>query len=191
MKKDLNDRLNTILQRLESKDFLENSAPGNDIDFYIFDYPPEEELKVREHIKSILIQLAKRRPDLLVKHVNLFELIVNHLKDRNLLNRALQMQTEKGDQALRKALSGPMHEEKIAKVFVDVVKPAECDLVIMSGIGSVWPLLRSHTLLNNLHPVMQGIPLVVFYPGVYDGQGLKLFGRLSDKNYYRAFSLVP
>jgi hypothetical protein len=31
----------------------------------------------------------------------------------------------------------------------------------------------------------------VFYPGSYDGQGLRLFDRLTDRNYYRAFRLVP
>ena len=30
----------------------------------------------------------------------------------------------------------------------------------------------------------------MFYPGVYDGQSLGLFGTLPDKPYYRAFRLV-
>ena len=53
-------------------------------------------------------------------------------------------------------------------------KPEQHDLVIVSGVGSVWPLLRSHTLLNNLHPIMGKTPLVMFYPGRYDGQSLRL-----------------
>jgi hypothetical protein len=61
----------------------------------------------------------------------------------------------------------------------------------MFGVGNAWTLLRSHTLLNNLHTLMQNIPLVVFYPGEYNGQELSLFGRLGDNNYYRAFRLVP
>jgi len=66
----------------------------------------------------------------------------------------------------------------------------EADMVIMTGVGNVWPLLRSHTLLNNLHALMEETPLVMFYPGVYDGQGLSLFGCVEDRNYYRAFRLV-
>ena len=57
--------------------------------------------------------------------------------------------------------------------------------------GSAWPLLRAHTLLNNLHTVMGQTPLVLFYPGRYDGQSLRLFGKLKNTNYYRAFKLVP
>ena len=31
----------------------------------------------------------------------------------------------------------------------------------------------------------------MFYPGRYDGQSLRLFGKLKNTNYYRAFKLVP
>lgn len=190
MNEPLKERLNKILPRLESKEFLENSGLGNEIGFYIFDYPAEDELAVREHIKVILAQLAKKRPDLRVRHLNLFELIVNYLKERNLLDRAFTLQQQKGDDALKKALAAPLNESKVAQAFVDEAKPDEADMVIMTGVGSTWPLLRSHTLLNNLHALMEKTPLVMFYPGVYDGQGLNLFGCLEDRNYYRAFRLV-
>ena len=78
-----------------------------------------------------------------------------------------------------------------ASFFAEVAQPEQHDLVIVSGVGSVWPLLRSHTLLNNLQPVMGKTPLVMFYPGRYDGQSLRLFGKLKNNNYYRAFKLVP
>ena len=186
----LKQRLNKILPRLESSKFLERFGQGGDIDFYIFDYPPEEELAVREHTKIIFEHLAKKRPDLRVQHVNLFELMVDHLKERNLLDRAFKLQQQKGDAALKKALAAPLNETKIAQAFVAKARPEEADMVIMTGVGSAWPLLRSHTLLSNLHALMGMTPLVMFYPGVYDSQGLSLFGRLEDRNYYRAFRLV-
>ncbi len=186
----LKERLNKILPRLESKEFLENSGLGNEIGFYIFDYPPEEELAVRNHVKVILAQLAKKRPELRVRHINLFELIVNYLKERNLLDRAFTLQQKKGDDALKKALAAPLSETKMAHAFAAEAHLEDADMVIMTGVGSAWPLLRSHTLLNNLHALMEKTPLVMFYPGVYDGQGLNLFGCLEDRNYYRAFRLV-
>lgn len=190
MNEKLKERLNQILPRLESKEFLENSGLGNDIGFYIFDYPPEEELEVRNHVQVVLEQLAKKRPDLRVAHVNLFKLIIDHLNDRGLLDRVLKLQKDKGDDALRKALRAPLHEEKVAKAFVEAARPDEHDMVIITGVGNAWPILRSHTLLNNLHPYMKDTPLVIFYPGVYDGQSMRLFGRMKDSHYYRAFQLV-
>ncbi len=191
MKPTLQDRLNEIIPRLQDKDVLSGAGLGNEIGFYIFDYPAEQELAVREHLRAVLDILAKKRPDLRLAHINLFELIVAYLKERNLLDRALKLQREKGDAELYRALKGPLHEEKIAKALIEAADPQAHHMILLSGIGSAWPLIRSHTLLNALHPLMGGKPLVVFYPGSYDGQGLRLFDRLSDRNYYRAFRLVP
>lgn len=190
MKNDFTERLNKILGRLTADDFLHGKGLGNEIPFYAFDYPPERELEVRDHIAFLLAQIPKRRPELRLKHVNLFDLIIRHLKDRGFYDKALELQKKKGDEALLKALAAPLEASKLAKVFTDEVKPEEQDLVLASGIGSAYPLLRTHNLLNNLHHRMGSTPLVLFYPGVYDGQSLRLFGTLQDKPYYRAFRLV-
>jgi len=187
----LTERLNKILPRVVSNDFLKGSGIGNEIAFYIFDYSPEDELRVREHIRFLLEHIPKQRPGIRVKHINLFDFVLDYLKSRNLLDKVTIMQREKGDAAVIKALSGPLDENKIAAQFAEVAEPEQHDLVILSGVGSVWPLLRSHTLLNNLHPIMGRTPLVMFYPGRYDGQSLRLFGKLKNANYYRAFKLVP
>ena len=50
--------------------------------------------------------------------------------------------------------------------------------------------MRSHNILNNLHHVFDQVPVVMFFPGSYDGQTLRLFDRFTDDNYYRAFQLV-
>jgi hypothetical protein len=187
----LNERLNRILPIVTSDDFLSGKGLGNEIAFHIFDYPPEEELRMREHINFLVDRIPKQKPSLRIRHLNLFDFILDYLKSRKLLDKAIQLQREKGDDALLKALSGPLHENKLAAVFAELVDPQQYDLVLLSGVGSVWPLLRSHTLLNNLHPIMGITPLVLFYPGRYDGQSLRLFGKLKSDNYYRAFKLVP
>ncbi len=187
----LTQRLNEILPKVTSTEFLSGKGLGNEIAFYIFDYPPEAELRVREHIQFLMTHIPKNRPGLRVKHINLFDLVVDHLGERNLLEKSFQMQRDKGDKALEKALRGPLKSEKLVQIFVEVVQPEEQDLVLVSGVGSVWPLVRSHNLLNNLQTVMGQTPLVMFYPGRYDGQALRLFGKIKSKNYYRAFKLVP
>jgi len=191
MSDQLTERLNRILPKLISDELLSGSGLGNEIGFYVFDYPAEDELRVREHIQFLLDHLPKSKPGLRVKHVNLFDLVVDYLKSRNLLDRSIQMQRAQGDEAVFKALSAPLHESRLAQVFAEVAQPGQHDLVLVSGVGSVWPLLRSHTLLNNLHPVMGNTPMVMFYPGKYDQLTLQLFGILASKNYYRAFKLVP
>lgn len=187
----LSQRLNEIIKIVASDTFLNNSGIGNEIGFYIFDYPPEEELRVRDHIRFLLEHLPMKRPGLRVNHLNLFDLLLDYLKSRKLLDRAFAMQRQKGDQALHKALAGPLNENRLREVFAVAACPQANDLVLVSGVGSVYPMVRLHTLLNNLHPIMGSTPLLVFYPGRYDGQALRLFGKLKSHNYYRAFKLVP
>ena len=201
MSNPLTRRLNQILPKLTSNDFLTARGIGNEIAFYIFDYAPEDELRVREHIRFLLDHLPKNRPGLRVAHVNLFDFLIHYLKERNLLEKSFRLQREKGNDALLKALKGILHEEKIAQRFAGIAKPAEHNLVLISGIGSAYPLLRSNTLLSNLHAIMGQTPLVMFYPGRYDTQTLRLFGksglaggsaeeRKKKTNYYRAFRLI-
>jgi hypothetical protein len=187
----LRERLNKILPRITSDAFLSGSGIGNEIAFYIFDYPPEEELVVRDYLRTLLQHIPKQKHSLRVRHVDLFDFVLDYLKSRNLLDKSLRMQREKGDEALKKALAGPLHESKLGSLFAETARPDRNDLVIVSGAGTVWPLLRIHSLLNNLQPVMGKTPLVVFYPGLYDGQSLRLFGKIKSSNYYRAFRLVP
>lgn len=187
----LKERLEKAGEKLVSRDLLSGRGSANEIAFHVFDYPPEAELLVREYIPLYVAKFERERPGESLHHLNLFDFVLGYLAKRNLLDRALKMQQEKGDDALQKALAGPLHETKLAAYFAEVVRPERHALVILSGVGSAWPLLRSHALLNNLHPVMGQTPLVMFYPGRYNGQTLKLLGRIRNSNYYRAFKLVP
>lgn len=191
MSDSLTERLNEILPRITSDDFLAGRGIGNEIAFYIFDYPPEHELRVREHVQFLLDQMPKVKPGLRVVHVNLLQFVVDHLRSRKLLDKTFELQKQKSDAFVLKHLEKILHPEKLAPLFAEQVQPDEQDLVLVTGVGSVWPLLRTHSLLSNLHPVMGKTPLVMFYPGRYDGQLLKLFGKVKNQHYYRAFKLIP
>ncbi len=193
----LDQRLNQILPKITSADFLRGHGIGNEIAFHIFDYPPEDELRVREHVDFLRAHIPKRKPGLKVEHVHLFDFVLDYLRSRKLLEKSLEVQRTRGGDALLKALKGVLSEEKLAARFGEVTRPEEQDLVLVSGVGNVYPMLRSHTLLSNLHSVMGQTPLVMFYPGRYDGATLRLFGKTGlagDRHgaarYYRAFRLI-
>jgi hypothetical protein len=201
----LNERLNKILPRITSDEFLNGSGIGNEIAFYIFDYPPEDELRVRDYLRTLLDHIPKQKHGLRVKHIDLFDFVLDYLKSRKLLDKAIQMQRDKGDDALKRALKGPLNmKDKLIPHLCTVIQPEQQDLILLSGIGSSYPLLRTSSLLTNLQSIMGRTPLVVFYPGKYDQMTLRLFGKLrlsasfenegttkKSEHYYRAFKLVP
>lgn len=194
----LSERMNQILPRVTSPVFLSSEGIGNEIACYIFDYAAKDELKVREHIDVMMSRFESHHKELQVLHLNLLKISLEYLKSRNLYDKVLKMQTDKGDAAVLRALNGPMSAEKIRDFIADQYKLAAYDLLLLSRVGSVWPMLRAHSLLNCMHTVMGGRPLVMFYPGNFDGTSLRLFGQIAAsqsnpgaKSYYRAFTLVP
>jgi len=203
MSNTLDGRLNQILPRIASEDFLRGAGLGNELAFHIFDYPPEEEIRVRAHVNWLLEQLPKKRPGIRVVHVNLFDFLIGYLRERKLLDRAFALQRKDGDTALLRALRGPLSDDRMKEAFTQVCQPEGQDLVLMTGVGGAYPIIRVHSLLNNLHTVMGQTPLVLFYPGQYDGVCLRLFGKSSlatgttgsasagPAPYYRAFRLIP
>ena len=197
MNETLRARLDQILPKITADRFLRGQGIGNEIAFHIFDYPPEDELQVRQEIADLLKLIPKRKPGLKVLPVNLFQFLLEYLEARQLLEKALKLQADKGNEALHKALRGVLHEEKVARRFDEAHQPADQDLVLISGVGSAYPMLRPHTFLSNLQPVMRQTPLVMFYPGRYDGTTFRLFGktglagdRQKAVKYYRAFRLI-
>jgi len=187
----LQNRLNQIPDKILSTEFLSSQGLGNEIGFWIFDYAAEHELDVRKYIEFLEGMLAKKQGHLKVRNINLLQCLVDYLGDRNFIEKAIQLQKAKGDEALPKALKGPLHMDKFAPYLTEKYAAAEQDVIFITGVGSVWPLLRAHNLLNSLHSLLGHKPVVLFYPGTYNGQAMSLFGKISGNNYYRAFKLVP
>lgn len=187
--KALQSRLDLILERIENPRFLSNDGLGNEIGFWIFDYPAKHELIVRDYIKHLTEKLDKR--SYTFRNVNIFETLIDMLAARGLLERTFAREKQVGVDAIRTTLAGPLSQKKIAEFIAAKIEPETLDFVLLTGLGNAWPLVRGHELLSALQDVMGKTPLVLFYPGEYSGRDLHPFGMIDSKNYYRAFKLVP
>lgn len=187
--KALQSRLDLILERIENPRFLNNDGLGNEIGFWIFDYPAKQELVVRDYLTHLIDKLEKHGHTFVT--INIYEILVEMLASRGLLERTFSREQQTGVEAVRKTLSGPLSQKKIAEFIADKIKPESLDFVLLTGLGNAWPLVRGHELLSALQDVMGKTPLVLFYPGEYSRRDLHPFGMIESKNYYRAFKLVP
>lgn len=205
-------RLNEILPRITSPNFLSGSGIGNEIPFYIFDYLPEDELRVRDHVRFLVNKIPVENPTLKFEHVNLFHCLLDYVKGRGYFDKMRLKESQLMDRfsehpkaAVNKivnAIQSIAGAERLAEYFYQTVLSHEPGLVLVSGIGSVYPVIRTHEFLNNLHKYMKSAPLILFYPGTYDGTTLQLFGKSSlafdssstdrhrKSKYYRAFRLI-
>lgn len=190
------------MPKITSPDFLSGEGIGNEIPFYVFDYPAEDELRIREHLAFLIDKLPRQDSDLKVVHVNLFDFVIEMIRGRGKFDQWIAIERNEGSKRALKAVAAMVTAEKVAKRFASEVMSGKPDLVLVSGVGSSYPIIRTHELLNNLHKYMGLTPLVMFYPGVYDKITLKLFGKASlafdsastdrkrKARYYRAFRLI-
>ncbi|WP_066893481.1 DUF1788 domain-containing protein [Clostridium nigeriense] len=189
--KSIYERIDQILPKIVEPNFRQNKGLGNEIGFYVFDYNPEEELLVRDRIKFIK-EKAKNAYGLNIMEFDLYEIILELLNSKGYLQKNFQIEEKRGSEqvftATKKALRLTLDNDLVVQYIKDKL---DCsDIVFLTGVGKAWPIIRSHTILNNLHRIVEKQPLVMFFPGNYDGGSLMLFNYLKDDNYYRAFQLI-
>ena len=189
--KSIYERLDEIWPIISAPHFRENKGLGNEVGFYIFDYSPKDEMIVRERIPFIKSK-AQSSYNINIVEIDLYEAIIEILESKGYLKKNFEMEEKKGSEfvmnATKKALRLTLSNDLLVKYIVE--KSEGCDIVFLTGVGKAWPLVRSHTILNNLHKEIEDMPLVMFFPGSYDGGTLMLFEEFKDDNYYRAFPLV-
>jgi len=189
----IKERLEKILPELRKDSFMKNKGLGNEIGYYIFDYDPEDEMLVRDHIKFLINKVNNDTDQTQIIEFDLYNVMLEIIEERGYLEKTMQMEEKRGSSAILKAIKKTLRLTSKNNLFVKYIEDRveENNIVFLTGVGKAWPIVRSHTVLNNLHPVIDKNPLVLFFPGSYDGAELSLFGEIHDDNYYRAFLLVP
>lgn len=179
-------------EMIQKPSFRENKGLGNEVGYYIFDYDADRELYVRERIEYIKKKNESSNDDFKVVVFDLYEIIIDILNKKGYLGKCFEFEKTKGFDRVTKSIGNMLRITAADSLIVNHIKDNTPDkaVVFITGIGKCYPILRSHTVLNNLHQVIDNVPVVLFYPGKYDGQELVLFGEIKDDNYYRAFKLV-
>ena len=179
------ERLDRLVERLNDKSFRENKGLGNEVGFHIFDYDPEDELIVRNRIKNIINKSKKLDYD--IEEFDLFDILIKNMSEEG-MDIFFDIEKEGRHELFDAVKEITESGETIVKHIKE--NHTEGSYVFITGVGKVWPIIRSHTILNKLHAVIEDAPLILFFPGVYDGQSLILFNLFNDSHYYRAFRLI-
>ena len=188
----LEEKLDKAEIMIQKPSFRMNKGLGNEVGYYIFDYPAEQELLIRERIEYIRRKNEQSADEYRIVVFDLYDIMMEILKTKGYLEKCHEFEKSKGFDRITKAVGNMLRISSRDSLIVNHIKDntPEKAIVFITGIGKCYPILRSHTVLNNLHQVIDHVPVVLFYPGRYDGQELVLFGEIKDDNYYRAFRLV-
>lgn len=183
--------------RLQDPEFLAGHGLGNEVPFFILPYAAAQEDEVRAQTASLVEDFpAEQTGDgARVIHFDLWDVFLQICTERRILEKIPALEERRGTEGLLRRMEKIATPEAFLKVMSERYEqlggqtPGR-DVVLVSGVGKVYPLVRAHNILENAQPVFTEVPMVMLYPGVYDGQQLHLFGKISDGNYYRAFSLI-
>nr|WP_304160661.1 DUF1788 domain-containing protein [Methanobrevibacter smithii] len=189
---DIDEKLSKIEPKIKKPSFLENKGLSNEVGYYIFDYDPKYELKVREEVLRIKNKINNSSYAFSIVEFDLYEIIIDILNDKGYLEEVFLFEEEDGldfsIDAITSLLKLNSDDNLIVNYIVDKT-PENC-VVFLTGVGKAYPILRSHNVLNNLHQKLDEVPVVLFFPGKYSGRDLILFNTIEGSNYYRAFPLI-
>lgn len=192
-KKPIHERYQHLLAVISSQRFLKMQGLGNEVPFFICPFDPKEANEMAKLGNQLINQLKNQ--GIRVLKINLYDLSIELLKQRGIWKQILETESTISKDELKELLQGVLDPEKhLIPAIARKMRQEPFDVLFISGVGEVFPYIRSHTVLNNLQSTVKDRPTVMFYPGEYThsaekGATLKLFGRLHDDNYYRAFNI--
>ncbi len=178
---------------IASDRFRQKLGLGNEVPFFICPYDPQEAGEMERLQRQLVNRLEQDGMHIL--EINLYDLSISLLKEREIWEPILEMESTVSKEELKELLQGVLDTEAhLVPAIAEQLAAHDFEVLFLCGVGEVFPYIRSHNVLNNLQKVAKEQPTVIFFPGDYNfstetGASLELFKRLQDDKYYRAFNI--
>lgn len=183
-----------LFKVITSQRFLTKQGLGNEVPFFIYPYDAKEGLSVIEDRRNLIARIS--HAGVTVLDLSLYDLSFQILEERVILEQVLEIEPETDKGELRELLQSVLDPQaNLIPKIGEAISSTPHDVIFLSGVGEVYPYIRSHNVLNNLQSTAKDKPTVLFFPGSYThalatGASLDLFGCLHDDKYYRAFNIL-
>ncbi|MCV2894506.1 DUF1788 domain-containing protein [Lentibacter sp. XHP0401] len=187
-------RAEHLFKVVSGERFLAKEGLGNEVPFFICPFGAEDGLAMVEDRKDLIARLGHE--GIRVLDVDLYDLSLEILAERDVLDQLIEVEPETDKSELKEMLQGVLDpQDHLIPKIGDRIAATAHEVIFLSGVGEVYPFLRSHNVLNNLQSTAKDKPTVLFFPGNYThalatGASLDLFGLLHDDKYYRAFNIM-
>jgi len=191
--KNMQDRFQHLLSVISGNRFLQMQGLGNEVPFFICPFLAKESVDMERLRLQLINRLGQN--GIHVLDINLYDLSIELLKERGIWEQVIEIEATVDKEELKELLQGVLDPEtRLTPAIAKKMSEVPHDLMFISGVGEVFPYIRSHNILNNLQSTAKEKPTVMFFPGAYtysleSGASLDLFGKLHDDKYYRAFNI--
>ncbi len=187
------ERFDHLLNVIGSERFLKMDSLNGEVPFFVCDYKPSEQVQMAKMQKQLINRLEQNGVKVL--DVNLFDLCITTLKIDGDFKWYLEKEPSLTKAKLLEDFQSMCDVENIiVPAIAKQLAENKCDVLFITGVGEVFPFIRSHNVLNNLQKAAKLQPTVIFFPGSYShsietGASLELFSLLHDDKYYRAYNI--
>jgi len=188
------ERAEHLHRVITSERFLTKQGLGNEVPFFICPFPALEGLTMVDDRRDLVSRVGHAGVQVL--DLNLYDIALEILQERDILEQILEIEADSEKSEMKDLLQGVLAPEThlVPKIGAAIAAHPH-DVIFLSGVGEVFPFIRSHNVLNNLQSTAKDAPTVLFFPGSYThalatGASLDLFGQLHDDKYYRAFNIL-
>lgn len=189
----MQERFQHLYTVISGQRFLNKQGLGNEVPFFICPFKPEESVEMGRIQRQLINRLGQN--GIRILEINLYDLSIQILKERDIWSQIVEMEESVSKEQLKELLQGVLDPEThLVPAIAAKMASTDFEVFFLSGVGEVFPYIRSHNVLNNLQSAAKEKPTVMFFPGAYthsleSGASLDLFGRLRDDKYYRAFNI--
>ena len=183
---DIKERLDNLRVHIQEPEFLEGKGLSNEVNIRIFCYDAEDEMIVQQFVDQLT---TDQSVSCNIVECDLYKTFLTLCDDIDITDAIAEMEEADGKEFLLEQLHSAVGEgEFIEKMQYEPHRPG--DVLLLTGVGDVFPFMRVHSLLEALQPHFSDIPILVMYPGTFDGRYVKLFDKLTPNPYYRAFNVI-
>ena len=184
-----------VYEVLRSERFLKMEGLSKEVPFFIYHFPPFWALEVdgmRDRVQTKL----QSDDGLSIVEINLYDLTIELLKDRGVWAQVLNLEPTMDKAEFREVLQGMLDpHDHLAPAIRAQLDAQPSDMVFLTGIGEVFPFIRTHTVLENLQSVVTGRPMLAWFPGTYEftqtsGHQLRALNLSASDSYYRAKDIL-
>lgn len=176
--------------KLSDPMFLSNKGIGNEVGFFVFPYDASREDEVRARTDDLVRFSDGGKLPCRIVCRDLWDVFLQICEQRRILDKIPDLERRRGSRALLDRLQKIATPEAFVRAMDYQPHEPGRDVLLVTGVGKVYPIVRAHSILENAQHVFADVPVVLLYPGAYDGAQLHLFNSISDGNYYRAFNLL-
>ena len=182
----IEERLDKVRELIQDDDFLGSRGLSNEVNIRIFCYEPEDEMAVRYFVEQITTDQTLKCH--LVERT-LYDVFLSICDDLGITDAIPEMEEEDGSTYLLEQIHSSIScDDFAAKMDYQPHQPG--DVLLLTGLGEVFPFMRLHVLLDALQSPFYNTPILAMYPGKFDGHEIKLFNRLRPNSLYRAFNVI-